>query len=177
MKTHFLWSVAITVALCGCSSDETAMTYREPLTSPGGVFATLPPAVQNTVRAEVGMAEISRISKNAIPGIYVIEFRNADVYPPLYVASDGSVLSSNLTVVVEADKESIAASTANEASGLRLDDLPPNVVQTIRHTAPTAEVQSISRLTSASEVFYHVDFKDPARHPKLLIREDGTLIK
>jgi hypothetical protein len=176
MKIHTLWFVAIATALCGCA-DEQPMTYQQPLTSPGGEFATLPPAVQNSVRAEAGMAEIQSISKEAAPHIYEIRFRNSDVYPPLYVASDGSVLTSNLTVAVGASEDTIAASTGSEASGLKMDDLPQNVVQSIRHQAPTAEVDSISRITSENNVFYNVTFKDPAHHPKLLIREDGKLIQ
>ena len=177
MKTYCLWCVAIAAVLCGCASEESSVTYHEPLTSPGGVFATLPPTVQNTLRAEAGMAEISSVSKDAMAGVYVFQFKNSDVYPPLYVASDGSVLTSNLTVAVGASKETIAASTGSQASGLKLDDLPSNVVETIRHKAPTAEIQTINRITSEGEIFYHVDFKDPARNPKLLIRDDGRVLQ
>jgi hypothetical protein len=176
MKTHTLLLVAIVAALSGCA-DEQPVTYQQPLTSPGGVFATLPPAVQNSVRAEAGMAEIASISKEAAPGVYEIRFRNAGEFPPLYVASDGSVLTSNLTVAVGASKDTIAASTGSEASGLKMDDLPPNVVLTIRHQAPTAEVDAVSRLVSDNDVFYNVTFKDPANHRKLLIRDDGKLFQ
>jgi hypothetical protein len=36
--------------------------------SPGGKFATLPPGVQNTVRAQTGSAEISQIIVEKIDG-------------------------------------------------------------------------------------------------------------
>jgi hypothetical protein len=176
MKTHTLWIVAIAAALCGCA-DQQSITYQQPLNSPGGEFATLPPTVQNSVRAEAGMAEIESISKEAAPHIYEIRFRNSDIYPPLYVAADGSVLTSNLTVAVGASEDTIAVSTGSEASGLKMDDLPQNVVLSIRHQAPTSEVESISRVTSENNVFYNVTFKDPAHHPKLLIREDGKLVQ
>jgi hypothetical protein len=177
MKTHALWFVAIATIFCGCAAEETPMTYQHPLTSPGGVFATLPPAVQNTVRAEAGMAELSSVSKDAAPGVYEFRFRNSDVYPPLYVASDGSVLTPDLRVAVGASEDTIAASTGSATSGIKLDDLPPNVVGTIRHQAPTAEVAAINRLTSEGVVFYDVSFKDPTHNPKLIIRDDGTLIR
>jgi hypothetical protein len=176
MKTHILWFVVIATALCGCA-DQQPITYSEPLNSVGGVFATLPPAVQNTVRAEAGMAEIDSISKEAAPNVYEFRFRNAEIFPPLYVAADGSVLTSNLTVAVGASEDSIAASTGSEASGVKLDDLPPNVVQSIRHQAPTAEVEAISRLTSQNQVYFNISFKDPEHHPKLIIREDGKLMQ
>jgi Neuraminidase (sialidase) len=179
MKTLSIWIIGIATALCGCASQQPEIAYQQPLTSPGGEFATLPPAVQNSVRAEAGMAEITSINKDsdAGEGIYEIQFRNPDIYPPLYVASDGSVLTSNLTVAVGATVDTIAASTGSGTSGIRMDDLPPNVVQTIRHQAPTAEVDTISRLNSEGEVFYNVTFKDPAHHPRLMIRDNGRLVE
>jgi len=179
MKTHTLWIIAIAAALCGCAEETPVATYHQPLTSPGGKFARLPPAVQNTVRAEAGMTEITDISQDRENGetIYKIRFRSSDIYPTLYVASDGSVLNSDLTVAVGATVDSIAASTGSAASGIKMDDLPSNVVETIRHKAPTAEVETLTRLTSEGEVFYNVTFKDPARHPKLLIRDNGRLVE
>ena len=176
MKMNCFWIVAIAAALCGCA-EEHVFTYNQPLTSPGGEFARLPPAVQNSVRAEAGMAEISRIIKPSENprGIYEVHFKSSDVYPPLYLASDGSVLAPDLTVAVGASADSIAASTGSEASGVRMEDLPPGVVMTIRHQAPTAEVNSISRLASDGQMLYHVTFKDPAHHPQLVIHDDGRL--
>lgn len=178
MKTHVVWFVAIAAALCGCA-DPPLASYNQPLTSPGGEFATLPPAVQNSVRAEAGMAEIERVKKDTegASGVYEIHFRNAAVYPPLYLASDGSVLTSNMTVAVGASEDTIVASTGSEASGVKMDDLPSNVILTIRHQAPTAEVESISRVNSGNQVFYSVTFKNPALHRALMIRDDGHLMQ
>ncbi len=178
MKTHALWFVAIAAALCGCA-EPPIVSYTQPLTSPGGQFATLPPAVQNSVRAEAGMAEIESVTKTgeSASGAYEIRFRNAAVYPPLYLASDGSVLNSDMTVAVGASEDTIAASTGSASSGVKTDDLPPSVITTIRHQAPTAEVDSISRVNSGDELFYSVTFKDPALHHPLLIRDDGHLMQ
>jgi hypothetical protein len=178
MKKHTLWFVAIAVALCGCA-EPPLVSYTQPLTSPGGEFATLPPAVQNSVRAEAGMAEIEHVAKpgESASGVYEIRFRNAIVYPPLYLASDGSVLTSNMMVAVGASEDTIAASTGSESGGVKTDDLPPNVIVTIRHQAPTAEVDSISRVNSGGEMFYSVTFKDPALHHPLMIRDDGHLMQ
>jgi hypothetical protein len=182
MKRHTyttLWLVVV-ATLCGCASEQQpAFVYHQPLISPGGEFASLPPAVQNSVRAQAGMAEIVRIVKHGETGpiVYEVRFRDHDVYPPLFVATDGSVLNSNFEVMVGASEDSIAASTGNEASGLKMDELPPNVTQTIRHQAPTAEVDYITRLTRDRDIFYNVSFKDPANHPKILIRDDGKLIQ
>jgi len=178
MKTHAFWFIVIAVGLCGCA-NQPLITYDQPLTSPGGEFSKLPPAVQNSVRAEAGMAEIESVRRNpnGPTAVYVVHFRNAAVYPPLYLASDGSVLTSNLTVAVGASVDSIAASTGSEAGGLKMDDLPPNVVLTIRHSAPTGEVEAISRTSSEGQVLYSVRFKDPSRHPALIIRDNGQLVR
>jgi hypothetical protein len=178
MKIRSLWFVAVACALCGCAS-EPIVTYTHPLTSPGGEFSKLPPAVQNSVRAEAGMAEIQGISteRNGPATVYEVTFKNHEVFPPLYLASDGSVLTPDMQVAVGATQDTIEASTGSGISTMKLDDLPPNVVQTIRHSAPTAEVGSIARLTSDGDVFYEVTFKDPANHPQLIIRDDGRVVK
>jgi hypothetical protein len=178
MKTHILWFVVIAAALCGCA-DQPLVAYDQPLNSPGGEFAKLPPAVQNSVRAEAGMAEIEKVIRNpeGPTAVYEVRFRNQAVYPPLYLASDGSVLNSNLTVAVGASEDSIAVSTGSEASGFKMDDLPANVVLTIRHQAPTAEVDAINRVSSGKQVFYSITFKNPLHHPALMIRDDGHLMQ
>jgi hypothetical protein len=78
---------------------------------------------------------------------------------------------------VGATEDSIAASTGSEASGIKMDDLPPNVTLAIRHQAPTGEVDSISRLTTDGKIYYSVTFKDSAHHPRLLVRDDGRLVQ
>lgn len=179
MKTHLFWFVALACALCGCASDRPIVTYDQPILSPGGKFSRLPPTVQNSVRAEAGMAEIQDVLKGhtAEGTFYKVTFKSSDVFPPLYLAPDGSVLTPDLRVVVGATEDSIEASTGSGASTMKLDDLPPNVVQTIRHSAPTAEINSVTRLNSGGDVFYDVTFKDPGTHPRVLIRDDGRLVK
>ncbi len=178
MKIHYLFVIATAgVLLCGCVAEH-PISYVEPLTSPGGQFSKLPPAVQNSVRAEAGMAEISYISRSDTNGspLYTFYFKNAETFQPLHVTSDGSVLRSDMTVAVGATAETIEASTGSGVGGVRMGDLPPNVVVTIRHSAPTSVVASISRLTSEGDVFYEVAFEDPANHPPLVIRDDGHLL-
>jgi hypothetical protein len=179
MKIRSLWFVALACALFGCASEQPIVTYHEPLISPGGKFSRLPPTVQSSVRAEAGMEEIQDILKEhtANATFYQVTFKNPDIYPPLYLAEDGSVLTPDLRVVIGATEDTIDASTGSGVSNIKLDDLPPNVVQTIRHSAPTAEVNSIARLTSGGNVFYDVTFKEPAEHPRLMIRDDGRVVK
>lgn len=153
--------------------------YDRPLTSPGGQFSLLPPAVQNSVRAQAGAAEIDAISTEKYQGstIYKFHFKNTLVYPTLYVAPDGSVLTPDFRVAVGATAESIAVSTGAGSNGIKLDALPQNVVSTIRSQAPTAAVDTVYRTAYGSQTIYEVFFKDPAHNPNLLISEDGRVLK
>jgi len=179
MKFYSLLIVALAALLSGCAEEGPEITYQQPLISPGGQFAALPPAVQNSVRAQAGSAEIAGISRstNGDARIYEVRFTDTLMYPPLFLTSDGSVLAPDLTVAVGASEDTIEVSTASAASGVKLDELPPNVVRTIHSQAPTAEVDTINRLTSGSDVFYDVFFKDPQHHPALLISDDGRLAR
>src|SRR5436190_4846009 len=115
MKFHPLCCVALAGILAGCAEDRPAIVYRQPLTSPGGEFATLPPTVQNSVRAQAGAAEIDQVSKDTSGGapVYEFHFRNAEMFQPLYVAADGSVLTSNREVAVGASADTIEAATGS----------------------------------------------------------------
>src|SRR5215469_10124949 len=105
----------------GCAPRPVAETsYTYPLTSPGAVFASLPPQVQNAARAETGSAEITNVMKLDLPNglVYQISFQDPKEYPTLYIAQDGSVLDTNLTVAVGAPVEPASTLTGGGASGL-----------------------------------------------------------
>src|SRR5439155_18336 len=73
------------------SSKGPKTPYHNPLFSPGAKFAGLPPAAQNSIRAEAGVADISDIIKDNSLGavVYIVYFRNSDAFPPLYVTPNG----------------------------------------------------------------------------------------
>src|SRR5690348_2970714 len=105
-----LWSVSILCFLVnGCMSERDLLaehdsSYYYPLASPGSKFGALPPPVQNTGRAEAGAAEIIDVQRvgEAQQLAYRIDFRNPEVYPPLFVSADGSVLHPDLQPAVGA---------------------------------------------------------------------------
>jgi len=178
MKTRSFCLAAMLALLCGCY-PELPHAYNQPLNSPGGEFSVLPPAVQNSVRAQAGMAEISGINRNFDGPVkyYEILFRNPQLYPPLYLAPDGSVLNSELNVVVAATPASLALASGKMSTGIQRDELPQRVILSIRRLAPTAEVENISRITTEGQVYFSVTFTDPQNHPALLMHDDGTLAK
>jgi hypothetical protein len=138
MKSHVFQAVLVALLLAGCATSnksqkaEHESVYDQPLNSPGAKFGAMPPVVQRTVLAEAGLAEIVDTVRDTSSGrvVYKIYFRDKDVYPPLYVAPDGSVLSADLTVVVSA------------AHGTRIQraDVPAKVLKTIPERARKAGV-------------------------------------
>ena len=175
------WCASLLVfsELAGCARRDALSTYPylHPLTSPGAKFAGMPPAAQSAVRAEVGAAEMYDIRKLNIPDrdIYEVRFRYPDLYPPLYVAADGSVLYPDLSVAVTANANEIGPVSGGAESGISFSDLPINVAKTIHDKAPTAEVDFINRVMVGSKTFYHVTFKNPAQHSAMLLTEEGVL--
>jgi hypothetical protein len=176
MRSSFFGLALMLVLLAGCArevvvvkADHSRYPYTKPLTSPGGKFGALPPGVQNTVRAEAGMAEIVDAIRDTSSGrvVYVVYFRDAANFPPLYVAPDGSVLYPDLTVAVPA----LLGTVVKPAS------VPAPVMKVIQERAPSAEVASIYREKWGSRVVYIFSFKDQTHFPKLDIAADGTVLE
>lgn len=178
--TFFVPSILLLLAGCAHHEKKPAepVAYQEryhyPLLSSGTQFAALPPAVQRTIRAEVGSMEISDVRKGTTGTnlVYVIYFVKNDVMPPLYIAADGSVLRPDLKVLIPSPHET----AADIGTSLTLNDLPPKVVTTIQQRAPDAEVGSIGKETHGDTVTYVIFFKGD-RHAPIYIASDGTFIK
>lgn len=159
----------------GCATGNTTQTaekgtaYHKPLTSPGAKFGALPPVVQRTVLAEAGAAEVVNVVRDTSSGrvVYRIFFRDHDVYPPLIVAPDGSVLNADLTVAV----------SAVYGTRVKPAEVPANVMKVIPERAPAAEVAYINLETWGGRVVYIVNFKDEAHNPRLLIVSDGSIVE
>jgi hypothetical protein len=152
--------------------------YHNSLYSPGEKFGSLPPAVQKTIRAQIGAAEMSDIRKLEEPVgvVYKVLMRDRNRYPPLYVASDGSVLYPDMTVAVMARQENIGALSGGPAGGLKFSDLPIRVANVVHEKEPTAEVEFIHEIYLGGSPYYEVSFKNAKHFPKLLIADDGTLV-
>ncbi|HEY5913682.1 MAG TPA: hypothetical protein VJA21_24100, partial [Verrucomicrobiae bacterium] len=129
----------------------------------------LPPIVQNTVRSQVGSEEIDDVIRDTSSGrvVYKIVFHQSQLYPPLYVAPDGSVLNPDFTVAVEA------------VHGLKVKraDLPAPVAATLQEKAPKLEVAWIVKESWGKRDVYIVSFKDEAHNPRLNIAADGAVVE
>jgi hypothetical protein len=165
--------------LIGCANRETVeYPYHQPLDSPGEKFGGLPPAVQKSIRAQVGSADMYDIRKLNDSGhvVYQIVFRDWQRYPPLYVRSDGSIMRPDGTIAVGAGEDDIGAMSGGAMGGLRFSDLPIAVANTVHDKAPTAEVAYIHKVNINGYQRYEISFKNEARYPRMIIEEDGTLV-
>jgi hypothetical protein len=182
MKNIATGTLAFTAAvlfLNGCAGPERTEAYHAPLTSVGSQFGSLPAAVQNTVRAETGAAEIRNIDTEmrSIGAVYKINYVNEEFYPPLFVAADGSVINPDMSVAVGAVRDETTVLKGAGAGSIQFRDLPPAVVSVVDQHAPRSEVTGIDKETWGSRVVYIVSFKNETKTPKLYIAADGTVLR
>jgi hypothetical protein len=196
MTREFLMAAALAAVVAGCAPHREQMKhagapvdtavvhektpFNKPLLSPGAQFGALPPPVQNTVIAEAGTEVIWDVVKEEHAGqtIYTIYFENQDIYPPLYVDREGSVLNPDFTVAVHAPGYKAAALGANATTTtVKLTDLPAKVLEVVHQQAGHSEVAAIDKATWGNRTVYIVTFKDEKQYPKLYVEADGTLLK
>jgi hypothetical protein len=186
MRGVWLQAIVVGLAFCaGCASRQndhqqvSENPYRQPLVSPGGQFGSLPPAVQNSVRAQTGSTEIEGVAKTNVAGrmVYEIRFQNPELFPPMYVAQDGSVLNPDLSVAVGAPRDNSQVLTGAGAGGLKFEDLPGPAASVVRSYGPVDQIAAIDRQMWGNRLTYIVSFKDEVRYPKLYLASDGTVLK
>ncbi len=178
------WTVALGAALAACAPRPAARTtegqtpYHVPLTSPGTQFSRTPPAVQNTIRAEASTADIFDIVKDTSSGreVYRVYFTNSKLYPPLYIAADGSVLNPDLTVAVPAPTDATGGLSGGSVTGVKPSELPPKVVKVMQERAPGSEPDRIDKEVWGDRSVYIISFKNPTQYRKLYIAADGTVL-
>jgi hypothetical protein len=170
------------VAGCAARRDRKAEyldAFKKPLLSPGAQFGALPPAVQNTVIAEAGSEVIWDVVKDNSSGqtVYKIYFENRDLYPPLLVARDGSVLNPDLTVAVKAPEQTASSLGINTGTMVKLTDLPQKVLDVIHEQGSRTDISEIDKATWGNRTVYIITFRDESHYPKLYVEADGTLLK
>lgn len=184
MRIPTLVAVILAGIVAGCAAHrdrkaEYIDAFKKPLLSPGAQFGALPPAVQNTIIAEAGSEVIWDVVKDSSSGqtVYKIYFENRDIYPPLFVARDGSVLNPDLTVAVKAPEQTAGALGINTGTMVKLTDLPQKVLDVIHEQGSRTDISEIDKATWGNRTVYIITFKDESHYPKLYVEADGTLLK
>ena len=181
MKAPFYQAVIVLGLVAGCAKHAAYVQdsapvagerspYSAPLTTPGAKFGALPAAVQNTVRTQVGMAELYDVHKENHEGhiFYKISFSDSNSYPPLLAGQDGSVLNPDLTVAVPAPQPL--------SPEVKLADLPPEVRKVLQDRPLTSEIACINQQMWGEHTVYVVSFKEDAHRPKMYLIADGTVM-
>ena len=63
-----------------------------------------------------------------------------------------------------------------EKTSQQFNALPPAVQHAVRSQASTAEIASVDHKTRDNMTYYVIEFKNPDRHPKITVAENGTII-
>jgi hypothetical protein len=142
--------------------------------SPGSKFALLPSAVQRTITAQAGAAEIKDINKvaGASREVYEIKFRDTALNPTLYVAEDGTLISSGPYSYSGAPGE--FGGTGQGANLGVVSGLPFPVQRALQQQAGNAVIVDILK---SKHTLYEINFKDPNLNPKMVITEEGIILK
>lgn len=175
-----LLSLALLWAGCRQPGARAASGFEYPYTnsvkSVGAAFAALPLPAKHTIRAHVGATEISGISELNVSGekVYEVTFATSGLFPPLYVAEDGSLLNPDFTVAVGA-AESPGGTETGGSSKIALADLPEPVRKQLVTSSPKAVVSSIEKELWGNREVYLITLDDAAK-TRLYIESDGTVL-
>jgi hypothetical protein len=205
MKSVYCCLLAFLLFAVGCITSEEEKHYTEthPLyttNSPGTKFSLLPSAVQRTIMAQAGSADIRDVNKVAGSNreVYEIKFTNPGVSPTLYIAEDGTLVSegsvrsitsvrgypSTTTTTAKPPPTIVAGGAPGSLGSIEtgsggptsslVDSLPEPVKRTLIQTSPDSVVVDVQPST---HTLYKFNFKDPGLNPRTIISDDGTLYK
>jgi hypothetical protein len=184
MKYLLTGLLAISFVATGCVERRTAekppavaiipavTTYTT--NSPGTKYALLPSSVQRTITTQAGTAEIKDINKvtGSSREVYEIKFRDPALNPTLYVAEDGTLISSGTYSYSGAPG---AFSGTDEGSNLSmLKGLPYPVQRAVTEQGPKASIVDVQK---SRHIIYEITFKDPNLNPKMLVTDEGVILR
>ncbi|MDB6121199.1 MAG: hypothetical protein JWQ71_192 [Pedosphaera sp.] len=185
MKYLFLSLMAVTIIGSGCVERRVAtkpavtVAVNPPVVyttnSPGTKFSLLPSAVQRTISSQAGSAEIKDINKvtGANREIYEIRFRDPALNPTLFVGEDGSLINTGSRGYYSGAPGEFGGTSEGNQLGVA-SGLPFAVQRTLQQQSPNAVVVDVQK---SRHTLYEITFKDPNLNPKMLITEDGTILR
>jgi hypothetical protein len=109
----------------------------------------------------------------------------AYVWPDHFMKLQFLALASLLTVVgcaesrqhlgaaVDTDKNVL---TGGPITGTTIQDLPQAVKNTLKQTAPQAEIADIDKVSRDSKEAFEISFAQPGKNSKVFISKDGTVL-
>ncbi len=145
------------------------------------VMDDLPATVRDSVRAQLGAMEATRImQQRGTNGVnYVVSYNQDGRAMTMVIGPDGRVLSNgpaNVSAVAASTRSTSATATDTRAT-LSLDELPDNVEDALKEKAPHAEVRTITREKRVGGDVYVIAVRDGDRAGEIEMDADGKIIR
>ncbi|MGZ8937570.1 MAG: PepSY-like domain-containing protein [Limisphaerales bacterium] len=145
------------------------------------VIDDLPNTVQEAVRAQLGAAEANRIMQlRTANGVnYMVSYDQNGRPMTLMVGPDGRVISNGPAAPTATARATTADRTTNATRdvSMTLDDLPSNVEDVLKQTAPYAEVRTVTREQRVGGDVYVIAVREGDRAGDITIDANGKLIR
>jgi uncharacterized protein YpmB len=145
------------------------------------VMDGLPNTVQDAILAQLGAAEANRIlqTRTANGANYVVSYDQNGRPMILVVGPDGRIISngpatSSTTAVATTTNE---RTNATRTVAMKLDELPSNISDVLKQTAPYAEVRTVTREQRVGGDVYIVSVRDGDRAGDITIDANGKVIR
>jgi uncharacterized membrane protein YkoI len=139
-------------------------------------LSQLPPAVQRTIRAQAGRANVEDIDRVTRAGQthYEVGFKRDGQHTEIRVAENGSLLSGGAAAAAPTPTETTVQLSA--AQKVNFNDLPEPVKNTVRTHAGSAPIEDAEKGLWQGKTVYEVAFKKDGRHTELQVAEDGSVL-
>jgi len=145
----------------------------------GTQLSEAPAAVQAAVKRVVSNAEIEDVDRETKNGqvVYDVEVKQEGLNRHLKIAENGTLLadSNQRESLGERVRERVGINRG--ASTLTLDQAPASVQKTIRENCDVGTLKPIKRETRNGRVQYDVEFEKEGKNLRLIVAEDGTILK
>ncbi len=132
------------------------------------LFSALPPAVQNTIRAQLGNVPMPNVDMVTVNGqtTYVVPSHIEDRAVDLWIDPNGNLVTLSPPRVLMSD-------------GVRVNpqDLPLAVQETLRTYAEGAPLSNIRRGVVQGQIVYDATFQHFGHNVDLRVAEDGSLVR
>jgi hypothetical protein len=191
MKTQLLAVLtAASLTIAGCSEKSSVEKTSQN-------FNSLPPRVQQAVRAHAPDAEVASVDKKTRNGMdyYVIGFKEPGRNPKLTIAENGTIVTSDMEKGLGSagpesgtttgsskrnepdNKVGAAKGTTGREANIDLSALPTPVQKTLKSQAPNGVIKGITRHEENGRMVYEFKFEDEGKNPTMQIAEDGTVVQ
>ena len=141
----------------------------------------LPNTIQEAVRAQLGAAEANRIMQLRTPsGVnYMVSYDQNGRPMTLMIGPDGRIISNGPATVSATARTATADRSTNATRNvtMTLDELPSNVEDVLKQTAPYAEVRTVTREQRVGGDVYVVSVREGDRAGDITIDANGKLIR